>query len=81
MAKIVKNKVTGLVGFVLVELNEGWDVVGEDGSYERYPENDLEVIGETADINIPPVPSPTIQSEVVALALSALGKFKMGEKT
>ena len=33
MAKIVKNKITGMLGFVLVELNEGWDVVGEDGSY------------------------------------------------
>ena len=78
MAKIVKNKVTGLLGLVLVELNAGWDVVGEDGSYERYPATDLEWVGETDDISIPPL-GPTAQQEVVTAALSALGKFKKGE--
>ena len=78
MAKIVKNKVTGMLGFVLVELNEGWDVVGEDGSYERYPATDLDLVGETDDIALPPL-SLTAQEEVVAAALTALGKFKRGE--
>ena len=78
MAKIVKNKITGMLGFVLVELNEGWDVVGEDGSYERYPATDLEWVGETEDINLP-LPSPTVQREVVEAALVALDKFKRGE--
>lgn len=78
MAKIVKNKVNGMMGFVMVKLNAGWDVVGEDGSYERYPADDLEIIGETDDLNLPP-PSATAQREVVASALAALGKFKRGE--
>ncbi len=80
MAKIVKNKITGMLGFVLVELNEGWDVVGEDGSYERYPATDLEWVGETEDIHLP-LPSPTVQREVVASALAALGKFNRGGTT
>lgn len=79
MAKIVKNKVTGLLGFVLVELNAGWDVVSEDGSYERFPATDLDQVGETDDITLPPSLSATAQQEVVAAALSALGKFKKGE--
>ena len=80
MAKIVKTKVTGLLGYVLIEHEAGVDVVSEDGSYERYPVTDLDWVGETDDIAFPPSLSSTTQQEVVAAALSALGKFKRGAK-
>ncbi len=81
MAKITKNKKTGLLGVVLVELNAGWDVVSEDGSWERYPADDLEVIGETNLLRIPPPPATeTAQQEIIASALAALENFREGGK-
>ena len=82
MAKIIKNKKTGMLGCVLIEFKAGWDVVGEDGSYERYPPEDLEVIGETDLLRIPPPPvTETTQQEVVASALVALETFREGGKS
>ncbi len=80
MAKVVKNKSTGRVGIVLIEHVAGVDVVDETGAYERYPANELDLVGETDDIAIPPSRSGSEQREVVAAALAALEKFKMGEK-
>ncbi|MHB1910356.1 MAG: hypothetical protein ACYCQJ_16040 [Nitrososphaerales archaeon] len=80
MAKIVKNKVTGLLGFVLIEHEVGVDVVCEDGSRGQYPATDLDWIGETDRIRIPPPSSPTAQQEIIEAALSALGEFKKGEE-
>ena len=84
MAKIVKHKVTGLLGFVLRWDNDELDVVGEDGSYERYQVPPLELVGETDDITLPPSPvtaqGEPAQREVVASALAAIGKFKRGER-
>lgn len=82
MTKIVKNKKNGMLGVVLIELNAGWDVVSEDGSYERYPETDFEVIGETNRLRIPSPPATeTTQQEVVASALVALRTFKEGGRS
>lgn len=82
MAKIIKNKKTGMVGCVLIELDAlGWDVVSEDGNYERYPAENLEVIGETDLLRIPPPPATeTTQQEVVASALAAIDAFQKGDK-
>ena len=49
-----------MLGVVLIELNTGWDVVSEDGSYERYPDTDFEVIGETNLLRIPSPPATEI---------------------
>lgn len=76
MAKIIKNKATGLLGFVLIEHEVGVDVVCEDGSWGQYPASDLDWVGETDKINIPSPSSPTAQREIIAAALSALGEFK-----
>ena len=46
-----------MLGVVLIELNAGWDVVSENGSHERYPDTDFEVIGETNLLRIPPSPA------------------------
>ena len=55
MAKIVRNKATGQLGCVLIEINEKrWDVVCEDGSYEQYSPEELVAIGETSLLRIPP---------------------------
>ena len=82
MTKIVKNKKNGMLGVVLIELNAGWDVVSEDGSYERYPDTDFEVIGETNLLRIPAPPATgTAQQEVVASALVALRTFKEGGRS
>lgn len=79
MAKIIKNKKTGMLGVVLIKLNAGWDVVSEDGSYERYPETDFDVIGETDLLRIPPPPATEMtQQEVVASSLAALKTFREG---
>ncbi|AKS22736.1 MAG: Hypothetical protein C75L2_00030092 [Leptospirillum sp. Group II 'C75'] len=80
MAKIIKNKATGLLGFVLIEHEVGVDVVCEDGSWGQYPASDLDWVGETDKINIPSPSSPTAQREIIAAALSALGEFKKGEE-
>ena len=81
MAKIVRNKATGQLGCVLIEINEKrWDVVCEDGSYEQYSPEELVAIGETSLLRIPPPPpTETTQQEVVASALAAIAAFK-GEK-
>jgi hypothetical protein len=78
MAKIVRNKATGQLGCVLIEINtKRWDVVFEDGSYEQYSPEDLEVVGETDLLRIPPPPATeTTQQEVVASALAAIEAFK-----
>ena len=83
MAKIIKNKKTGMLGCVLIELDAlGWDVVSEDGSYERYPDTDFEVIGETNLLRIPSPPATeTTQQEVVASALAALRTFQEGGRS
>ena len=77
MAKIVKRK-DGLMGCVLIEINgRRWDVVSESGAYEQYSPEDLEVIGETDLLRIPPPPATeTTQQEVVASALAAIAAFK-----
>ncbi len=81
MTKIVKNKATGQLGCVLIEINEKrWDVVVENGSWEAFSPEELVVIGETDLLRIPPPPpTETIQQEVVASALAAIAAFK-GEK-
>ena len=82
MTKIVKNKKNGMLGVVLIELNAGWDVVSEEGSYERYPDTDFEVIGETNLLRIPSPPATeTTQQEVVASALAALRTFQEGGRS
>jgi hypothetical protein len=60
MAKIVKNTVTGSLGFVL------WD---------RWPTDNLVLVAEIDDIVIPP-PTPTAQQRIIAQAVTAIKKFK-----
>lgn len=81
MIKIVKNKVTGMLGLVLVGFEDGTtDLVTEDGNYDRFPTDNLVLVAEIDDIVLPaPPPTPTTQQEIVAAALAALGKFKRGE--
>ncbi len=79
MAKIIKHKTTGLLGFVLVEHEVEVDVVSEDGRWGQYPATDLDWVGETDRIHIPSHRHSTAQLEIIAAALSALDKFKRGE--
>jgi hypothetical protein len=82
MAKIVKHKATGLLGFVMIEHEVEVDVVCEDGTWRQYPATDLDWVGEGDRINVPPRRSPTAQREIIASAMSSLEKFKRegGEK-
>jgi len=82
MAKIVKNKKSGLLGVVLIEFGSSeWDLVYEDGSYLRTQPADLDVIGETDLLRIPPPPpTETTQQEIVESALNAIAAFKKGAK-
>ncbi len=79
MAKIVKNKVSGKLGLVLVGFEDGTtDLVTEDGTWDRFPTDNLVLVAEIDDIVIPP-PIPTAQQEIISAALCALDKFKRGE--
>ena len=82
MAKIVKHKATGLLGFVLIEHEVEVDVVCEDGIWGQYSATDLDWVGETDNINIPSHRHPTVQREIIAAAVASLEKFKRegGEK-
>lgn len=67
----------GLVGLLLIKLEEGWNVVSEDGSYERYSACDIEIIGEVAAIVIPSSRTTlSTQREIIMAALKAIGDFK-----
>jgi hypothetical protein len=72
MAKIVKNTVTGSLGFVLVVHEDG---LAEVVSWDRWPTDNLVLVAEIDDIVIPP-PTPTAQQRIIAQAVTAIKKFK-----
>ena len=80
MSKIVKNKVSGKLGLVLVGFEDGTtDLVTEDGNYDRCPTDNLVLVAEIDDIVLPaPPPTTTTQQEIVASALAALDKWETG---
>ena len=77
MAKIVKNKKTGLLGAVLIELPTGVSVVFEDGEWVNgCPGEELELVGEGKEITSPSQITEESQNKIVASALETISRFR-----
>lgn len=83
MAKIVKNKVTGMLGLVLVGFEDGTtDLVTEDETWDRWLTDNFVLVAEIDDLVIPP-PDPGLggtpgQQKIIAQAVASIKKFKEG---